>query len=266
MSARSRGRHVIANGVRLHYLEFPNDRPPLVLIPGITSPAVTWGFVGARLAADSHVYILDNRGRGLSQGGADLGYRLDDYAADTRDFIKTLGLGQPTIAGHSMGGRVAIRLAARFPDVCGKLVLIDPPVTGPGRKPYPLPLAWYLDTIDSVSNGHGWDEMKKVLPWSEDQLDLRMQWLPTCDRTAIAESYKSFLDENIHDDLPSVRSKTLLIYAQNGGTISEDDANEVMRLLRDGRKQRIDNAGHMIPWDQLDAFIGTVHGFLSRQA
>lgn len=266
MNTRKRGRHVIANRVRLHYVEFVNEKPPLVVLPGITSPAVTWEFVGQRLAADSHVYLLDNRGRGLSQGGPELGYRLDDYAADTRDFIKALGLDRPTILGHSMGGRIAARLAARAPDAVGKLVLVDPPVTGPGRKAYPLPLNWYLDTLDGVSRGQGWEEMKMVLPWSEEHLDLRMQWLPSCDRTAIAESYKSFMDENIHDDLPAIRSKTLLIYAENGGTISDVEADEVMRLLRDGRKTRIDKSGHMIPWDQLEAFLAAVHGFVVERA
>ena len=44
--------YVVTNGVRLHYLEFPGDGPPLVLLPGITSPAANWGFVGEALAKE----------------------------------------------------------------------------------------------------------------------------------------------------------------------------------------------------------------------
>jgi N-formylmaleamate deformylase len=256
------GRHALVNGIRLHYVRLGLGRPPLVLIPGITSPAVSWEFVGERLADHNDVYVLDNRGRGLSQGGADLGYRLDDYAADTESLIRALALERAAIVGHSMGARIAVRLAARAPDCVGKLVLVDPPVSGPGRRPYPLPLDFYLASLDLVSRGEGFEDMKKSLPWSEEQLELRMEWLPTCDRTAIAESHRSFHEEEIHSDLPRIAAETLLLYAEKGGTVSEADADEILRALKSGRKQRVDGAGHMIPWDRLDAFVSAVQGFL----
>jgi N-formylmaleamate deformylase len=254
----------VANGIRLHYVRIGKGRPPLVLIPGITSPAITWEFVAERLASRNDVYILDNRGRGLSQGGPGLRYRLDDYAADTEGVIRALGLDRPAIVGHSMGGRIAVRLAARAPGVIGKLVLADPAVSGPGRRPYPIPLDFYVDSIDAVSRGVGYEEMKKNLPWSDEHLELRMEWLPSCDRTAIIESHKSFHEEEIHSDLPKIAAQTLLLYAEKGGTVSDADGDEIVRALRNGRKQRIDGAGHMIPWDRLDAFVDAVHGFLGN--
>jgi N-formylmaleamate deformylase len=258
------GRHVVANGVRLHYVRLGQGRPPLVLLPGITSPAVSWEFVAVRLASRNDVYVLDNRGRGLSQGGPALGYRLDDYAADTEGLIRTLGLDRPAILGHSMGARIAVRLAARSASVIGKLVLVDPPVSGPGRRPYPIPLHFYLESISAVSRGLGLEEMKKSLPWSAEHLELRMEWLPSCDPAAIAESHKSFHEEEIHSDLPKITAQTLLLYAEKGGTVSDADADEIAAAMRNCRKQRIDGAGHMIPWDQLDAFVDAVHGFLGK--
>jgi N-formylmaleamate deformylase len=238
---------------------------PLVLIPGITSPAVSWEFVAERLADRNDVYVLDNRGRGLSQGGASLSYRLDDYAADTAGLIRALRLERPDIVGHSMGARIAVRLAARSPECIGRMVLVDPPVSGPGRRPYPSPLQYYLDALDAASRGEGLEEMKKNLPWSDAQIEQRMEWLPTCDRTAIIESHRSFHEEEIHSDLPSIAAQTLLLYAEKGGTVTEGDAEEIVHALRHGSKQRVDGAGHMIPWDRLDAFISAVQAFLSRR-
>jgi N-formylmaleamate deformylase len=258
------GRHVLTNGIRLHYVRLGQGKPPLVLIPGITSPAVSWEFVGERLADRHDVYVLDNRGRGLSQGGASLGYRLDDYAADTEGLIRALNLKRPAVVGHSMGGRIGVRLARRAPDYVGKLILVDPPVSGPGRRPYPPPLQPYLDSIDAVSRGEGLEQMRKNLPWSEEKLEQRMEWLPTCDRTAVLESYKSFHEEDIHGDLPHIAADTLLLYAEKGDTVRESDADEIVKALKHGRKQRIDGAGHMIPFDQLDAFVSAVQGFLCK--
>ena len=170
MSVPRQGRHVLTNGIRLHYIRLGRGRPPLVLLPGITSPAVSWEFVGERLAGRNDVYVVDNRGRGLSQGGANLGYRLDDYAADTEGMIRALGLARPVVMGHSMGARIGARLARRAPDCVGKLILVDPPVSGPGRRPYPPPLQPYLDSLDAVSRGEGLEQMRKNLPWSDDKL------------------------------------------------------------------------------------------------
>lgn len=258
------GRHVIANGVRLHYVRFGSGRAPLVLLPGITSPAATWEFVAERLSAFNDVYVMDIRGRGLSQGGPDLGYWLDDYAADTVAFIGALGLQAPAILGHSMGARIAVRVAARCPEVVGRLVLADPPVSGPGRRPYPIPLEFYLNSLDAVERGTGYEQMRKGLPWTDEQLETRMEWLPTCDRTAIIQSHRSFHEEEIHRDLPGIQAPTLLLYAELGGTVSDADADEIAGAIPNCRKERVDGAGHMIPWDRLDVFVDRVARFLSQ--
>lgn len=259
-----RGRHVTTGGVRLHYLEHVNDRPPLIVVPGITSPAVTWDFVSDRLAEFCHVFTLDNRGRGLSSSGPELDYRLADYARDVAGLIEALGLERPHVLGHSMGARIAIKLASTAPDAIGRLVLADPPVTGPGRRAYPLPLEWYLDSIDQAARGEGEDTIREVLAnWTDEQVSLRMQWLPSCDKTAIEQSYRSFNDEDIHVLLPEVRAPTLLIHAELGGTVSEQDATEIVAAIPDARAVRIDGAGHMIPWDDLDAFIAATRDFIA---
>ena len=64
------GSNVAANQVRLHYLRYGGKGHALVLIPGITSPAITWGFVAEKLAQFFDVYVLDIRGRGLSSSGS----------------------------------------------------------------------------------------------------------------------------------------------------------------------------------------------------
>jgi N-formylmaleamate deformylase len=264
MAAGARGRHLAVNGVRLHFLEHGAGGPPLVLLPGITSPAITWAFGSERLATFSRVFTLDNRGRGLSSGGPGLAYRLADYAADTAGLIGALGLDRPVVLGHSMGARITVKLAATSPEAVGPLILADPPVSGPGRRPYPLPLAWYLEGIDKASRGAAMAVAGTPLAnWSDEQLALRAEWLPTCDRTAIAESHRSFQDEDIHALMPAVRSRTLLICAANGGTITAEEEREILALIPDCRSVRIPNVGHMIPWDDLEAFVGAVRAFVA---
>lgn len=247
--------YVDAVGVRLHYLEHGDNGPNLLLLPGIISPAIAWAFVAEKLATCAHVYTLDNRGRGLSEHRPGLGYRLDDYASDVDQLIRTLGIGPVILLGHSMGARIAVRVAACYPDLVSRVILADPPVSGPGRRPYPLELQFYLANIAEAARG-------APLPippnWTEEQCRIRAEWLPSCSEEAVTESYRSMHEEDFHADLPSITAPLTLLYAERGGTITEQEAAEIVSLVPNARSVLIRGVGHMMPWDDLDGFVAAV--------
>lgn len=76
------GANVHANGIRQHCLRFGGTGKPLLLVPGIVSPAALWQPVGRRLGRHFDVYVLDVRGRGLSESGPHLDYSIDACADD----------------------------------------------------------------------------------------------------------------------------------------------------------------------------------------
>jgi N-formylmaleamate deformylase len=255
-AATASGANVFANGIRQHYLRYRGVGAPLVLVPGITSPAVTWGFVAKKLAREFDVYVLDVRGRGLSQSGPDLDYRLDSLADDLSGFIAALGLSSVTVLGHSMGARIAIRAVARNAAGIARLVLVDPPVSGPGRRPYPSKLAWYVDSIRQAAKGMDANAMRAFCPtWSHEQLVLRAEWLHTCYEPAIVTAFEGFQTDDIHRDLPGLPVPAGLVVATRGGVIEAADEAEIQSLNPDIRIERVPDAGHMIPWDNLEGFL-----------
>src|SRR4051812_34714765 len=62
IDARGRSGYIEANGIRQHYLEYGSGSRTIVVVPGITSPAITWDFVAQELAADFRVLTIDVRG------------------------------------------------------------------------------------------------------------------------------------------------------------------------------------------------------------
>ena len=263
MNAEFRGRHLMVEGVRLHHYEFPKSNSrPVILLPGITSPAILWNFVSHRISQSYHVYCLDNRGRGLSQSGNELDYWLSDYARDTHGVIQQLGLDRPIILGHSMGARIGIKLAN--PESIGALILADPPVSGPNRRPYPIPLDWYLEGLKKASCGQVTERDSPLLKnWTSEQISLRDQWLPTCSTKAITQSHRSFHEEDIHTLMPNIHVSTILMYAQSGGTVLDEDATEIIDLIPDCLAVKIPHVGHMMPWDDLDSFIKPINNFIA---
>ena len=124
MSTLIGGGNVQANGIRQHYLRYGGKGPVLLLVPGITSPAVTFDFVARELTDLVRPLVLDVRGRGLSDAGA--GYTLEDYARDTEEVIRRLGLERPLLVGHSLGGMVALAVAIEHPQAISGLALLSP--------------------------------------------------------------------------------------------------------------------------------------------
>jgi N-formylmaleamate deformylase len=263
MSSLPYGYHVRANGVRQHLLRYGGIGPRLLLLPGITSPAITWGFVAERLARYFDVHVLDFRGRGLSYSEPGMVATLDSMMSDVLGLLDVQEWTSVTLLGHSMGARVAIRAAARNPERIGKLLLIDPPVSGPGRRAYPYPLSWYIDSIRLATQGTTAEALRSFAPtWTEDQLRLRAEWLHTCNEGAITQAHRGFHDDDIHADLSKLRTPGLLMAAGRGDVILPGDLAEIRALAPGLVQYTVTNAGHMIPWDDEDEFFRLLGDYL----
>lgn len=263
------GGNVHANGIRQHYLRYGGSgdgrdaRDAVIIVPGITSPAITWGFVGERFGTRFDTYVLDVRGRGLSSAGDTLDYSLDAQAADVIAFAEALGLQRYQIVGHSMGGRIGIRAARSKPAGLTRLVMVDPPVSGPGRRAYPAQLPWYVDSIRLATQGTDAEGMRRFCPtWTDEQLRLRAEWLHTCDERAMLASFDGFHTDDVHADLPHVSVPTLLITAARGDVVLPADVEELKSLRPGLLETRVPDAGHMIPWDNEAGFYQAFGDFL----
>jgi len=254
------GAHVRANGIRQHYLRYGGAGMPLVLVPGIISTAAMWGPIAERLAVHLDVHVLDVRGRGLSETGAHLDYGLDVLAADVVAFAEAAGLREYVLLGHSMGARIGVR-AARKPGLpIRHLILVDPPVSGPGRRPYPSQLAGVLELLRAARAG----EAERVLressspAWPEEMLRLRAEWLHTCDEQAAVAAHRGFHEDDIHADLPDLKVPATLIAASRGGVILPDDIAELRSLSPAMRVTTVPNAGHQIAAENPEGFLAAV--------
>lgn len=266
MSTFLYGANVQANGIRQHYLRYGGKGQALILIPGITSPSITWGFVAERLGTQFDTYVLDVRGRGLSSTGPQLDYSADTCAEDIGAFADALGLDSYHLVGHSMGARFAAHSAVLHSQGVNRVVLVDPPVSGPGRRQYPSKLPWYVDSIRQSLVGMDTDAMRAFCAtWTIEQLQLRAEWLHTCYEPAIVRAFNDFHTVDFHQHLPKLKAPALLMVAGRGGVILDEDIAEIQDLQPAIQVARVPNAGHMIPWDDLEGFFAALDGFLTQQ-
>jgi N-formylmaleamate deformylase len=263
VSSRGSDGQAVANGLRHHFLEYGADGPALVVVPGITSPAITWDFVSVELAADYHVFTIDVRGRGLSDRGETGRYGLADYAADVAGLTEALALERPIVLGHSMGARIVAAFAALHPGAHGPLVLVDPPLTGPGRDPYPFPLEIYVDQLRAAAAGATADDIRPFFPsWTDRELRIRAEWLATCDETAVVETYENFHTEDFFGYWAATPPPVLFLYGLDSPVVTEAGLHDVLSTNPAARLVGVPGAGHMVPWDNLEGFLAETRTFL----
>ncbi|VTU23175.1 N-formylmaleamate deformylase [Variovorax sp. PBS-H4] len=261
------GAHIRANGIRQHYLHFAGTGPRVLIVPGIVSPAILWRHVGEWLCATHDCFVLDVRGRGLSESGAHLDYGFDTCAADLVAFVRTLSLGPLAVVGHSMGARIAVRAAAGAPELFESLILIDPPTSGPGRRPYPIPKSRTLELLRSAQRADGVPAAQAggAGPWPGELQRLRFEWLPTCDERAVHAAYDDFHAQDLFEDLARTTVPVSLVAAGTGGVMSDADIEEMRRVRTGLRAVRLAGVGHQMQAEDFATFSRALGAMLGNQ-
>jgi len=114
----------------LRYLVMGEGAEPAMLIHGFGGDLNNWLFNHAALAARRPVYALDLPGHGESTKDVGTG-TIDELAQVVAEFMDAVGLPSAHLVGHSLGGAVALMLAARRPQSVRSLALIASAGLGP---------------------------------------------------------------------------------------------------------------------------------------
>src|SRR5690606_19850870 len=109
--------------MKLFYREEGSDGPALVILHGLFGSSDNWLPQAKMFAEDFHVYLVDLRNHGQSPHSDEFNY--DVMADDVAELIDAEGISSPILLGHSMGGKTAMTLALRNPQLPSALVVID---------------------------------------------------------------------------------------------------------------------------------------------
>ncbi|MCC6587119.1 MAG: alpha/beta hydrolase [Bryobacterales bacterium] len=116
--------------VRMAYMDAPPTKPAnghtVVLLHGNNFAGFYFGAIMDALRGEGfRVIVPDQIGYGRSSKPI-IPYYLSDMARNTRAILQKLNIGKAMIVGHSMGGMLAARFAAQYPDLTERLVLFNP--------------------------------------------------------------------------------------------------------------------------------------------
>lgn len=259
------------NGLPLHLTRTGGDKPPLVLLHGITDNGLCWTRVAHELEDDYDVVMPDCRGHGQSHA-PETGYTVEALAGDVAGLIQALGLDHPALLGHSMGGETAAVTAARYPDLVRAILLEDPPWRDEGARlsahdrammaaewrssihaRHEMSLAELVE-LAGMENP-GWDAAE-VGPWAESKRQVNPNVV----------GYVSSTRPDWRTIAGQIQCPGLLITGdpRQGSIVTADVARTASQVWPLLHVAHIAGAGHSIRRDRFDDYMNVVRDFLRR--
>lgn len=252
------------DGCRLAY-EQAGEGPPLVLVHGFGLDRRLWEPQVAAFAGRFTVIRYDCRGFGQSTGELDGRYR---HGADLRALLEHLGVERATVGGMSMGGQIALELAALEPERVERLVLVDPFLAD-----FDFSEAWagMWGALAQLARTRGIEVAKET--WREGMLfsvDDRAPEAGALLRRMMEdwsgwhlEHPSHFPYERISPRLSDVRAPTLI----TAGELDLPDFLRIAELLEEripaARRALLPEAGHVPNLERPEAFNRVLARFLA---
>jgi N-formylmaleamate deformylase len=258
---------VLTNGIRMHYYRTGGVKPALILAHGFSDNGLCWTPVARVLQADFDVIMIDARNHGKSEapstpGGARA--QGDDLAG----LILALGLKQPAVMGHSMGGGATLNAVANHPGLIRRAILED---SGPNDpRPAPTPeerrqrTGWAeelktktREEIIAIGRKQSplWSE-EEMGPWAESKMQMNLN----------AANQIGGAGEPWREVFARVTCPMLILRSDNdkGSGVTPANAAEAERLFPLVRSVYIPGAGHNIRRENYPAFMAAVKAFLAE--
>jgi 3-oxoadipate enol-lactonase len=191
--------------IKLYY-EVHGDGPPVLLIPGLGADTRLFSNVVPLLATSHQVVVVDPRGGGQSDKPAGQ-YSIEQMADDVAGLFGTLGVASADVVGYSMGGKIALQLAASHPELVDHLVLCAtaprPPVTRRFSR------RWLMDLVSRIP----------IMRKADGQ--------PSYAFEAQRQASRSFDGRGL---LPQVKASTLVVRARRDRIVPASDAAELQKI------------------------------------
>ncbi len=269
--------------VQLNYAEGPANGPPLVLLHGLGRRWQVFLPVIPALSLRWHIFAPDLRGHGKSSH-VSRGYHGPQYSEDIAQLLRER-VGAPAVLfGHSLGGMLAMWVAAHHPELVRALILGDNMIVIRQLR-NPMYTALFSGLRDLARAGGSTEQIAKgigqiVLPVpSGGAVSIRelpgndeaylLSWA-RCVQLADAETYEMTLDGSSIEGwdgetiLRGITCPTLLLQGTTelGGLMSDADVALASRLLPHHTHVKFRNLGHALFIQQPEPVLRAVTNFL----
>lgn len=256
-AAKMKSHEAVIGGHRIHYIA-GGEGPPLLLIHGVASKSSDWADILPELTKSHRVYALDLLGHGESDRPVDSDYSITTHAEKVLGLMDHLKLQKPDIMGVSMGGWIAMKLAAQHPERVQRLVLVSS-----------AGLAFETKINEATFAPQSIDEMRATLAMQTDRKipdfllrdflreSKKKSWVHRKTLRSIFER-----GDVMDGKLQNVRMPVLLVWGTNDKVVPFEVAGKLQKELPQAKLVKLEGCGHLAVIECRDRMLPEVSAFL----
>jgi len=266
-------------GCRLVFTDTGNHDPALFFLHGYGSSIVEWDSQVARFSKDFRCLNLDLPGHGKSEippaENATLQFQVDAAAA----FLASRNCAPMVAIGHSMGGRIAGRLALRYPHLIRALVLVNAPADQPLAsslklltKLTPTPVAAWLMKRKKFFKGLTRRYSSNMVTTPNELTRRKAEYLRLMRGVAdfprrmdfLIRLAKSILADDLALHLHEIENPALAVWTENDHTCPLASAKLIAERIPQARLEIIKESAHNPHLEHFEQFNEILLQFLAR--
>lgn len=224
------------DGVRLFY-QTVGAGPHLVMLHGWAQDTSTFWPLVDLLSGSFRLWLLDLPGFGRS-GMSRNPMTVSDYASVVRGFVEQHQLGRPGLVGHSFGGRVAIKLASRHPDIVRRLLLVDAPAFRASRS-FGRTALYVASTAIRLC----------VPEWFDLRTRARRRFYRAIgsdylDAADLRQTFVAVVSEDLTEDIQAIDAEVLVVWGEQDRAVPLREGIRLYQLLKHARIEVFEGVGH----------------------
>jgi pimeloyl-ACP methyl ester carboxylesterase len=243
---------------------------PVVLIPGLASPPAVFDDAAVRIGADHRLIFVQVNGFAGSPAAATTANLLPGAVDELASWLAANKVETPAVIGHSMGGLMAMMLAAKHPAAAGKLMIVDAlpfygMLFGPGATPDAVrPIVEQMRA--GIVSGGVPVSVPAHMSNSEANRAKILDWIKTSDPKTVGEALVEDATTDMRPSLPALaRAPVTILYAvasPANKAMADGLYKEAYESLPAARLVPVEGSEHFIMLDQPAKFADEVQTFL----
>lgn len=243
----------------------------IIFIPGFASSGEVWNETTAKFEKNFTCYTLTMAGFAGTKPQADASFK--DWEKGIAAYIKDNKINKPIIIGHSMGGGLALAIAADYPELAGKIVIVDT---------LPCLAAISDPNFTSKENNDCSSTITQLTAMNDDQFrtmqtqmmprllaDASMQetvinWSMKSDRKTFATMYCDFSNTDLREKIKNIQCPSLILL-ESFFTNLKPTIESQYKNLKNANMQYASKGLHFIMYDDKDWYFNQLTHFLSAK-
>ncbi|KAF2517425.1 alpha/beta hydrolase [Flavobacterium zhairuonense] len=249
-------------------LKTGKGKQSIIFIPGFASSGEVWNETKTAFEKDYTCYTLTMAG--FAGVKPEQNPSFENWKNEVANYIKANKIEKPILIGHSMGGGLALAIAADYPELIGKIVVVDAlpcmaALMDPSFKSKENnDCTAIVNQMTSMTDVQFLDMQKKTMPRllaDASKMDMVVDWSVKSDRKTFGQMYCDFSNTDLRAKIAQIKCPALILLESYFINL-KPAIEEQYKNLKTANFQYANKGLHFIMYDDKDWYLAQLNTFI----